>query len=125
MSLLQNEIEKLNNVTSFDIEYTWKIIDFKQQFSDEKNELESPMFSTNDHDIQFQLKFKKKFKNKNNLVLFLNCFSGETVYSNLLINAVIGILGTNGNVIKESGKLLFFVFYAKKFKYFRIVKKIS
>ncbi len=117
-------MEKLNNVTSYDIEYTWKIIDFKQQFSDEKNELESPMFSTDDHDIQFQLKFKNKFKNKNNFVLFLNCFSGETVYSNLLINAVIGILGTNGNVIKEFGKLLFLFFNAKKFIFYRICKNI-
>ena len=118
--LTMSSIEKLNNVTVFNIEYTWKIVDFTKQFSDKNAGLKSSMFSSDDHDIQFQLELLTKIENnKKNLILFLYCFPGNKVYSSVPITGYLNLLDSKGFAKKRFGEKLFFVFKLLKKYFFR------
>lgn len=93
--------------TSFTIEYTWTIDQFKETFANTNKQIKSPTFSTSEHDIEFKLELECLIKdNEKTFDLGATWILGETVDNKLklLFDIEFAFLDKSKFPIKRAGK---------------------
>ncbi len=99
---------KNSKVTTFNIEHTWTIDQFDDQFVGRHKEIEPPVFSADGHDIQFQLAFELVEKNScENLwtkviVFHLHFYPGIKIVSEVPVSFTLTFYSENDVLLHKS-----------------------
>ena len=102
-----------DKMDTFKIEHIWKIDHFSDKIFQKKREKFSPKFFHKNHDIKFNLKLllavdAEKVKN---VALFLFCYHGEAVKSDVPITYDLAFIKNDDSVYSRNGEHLLCTFW--------------